>query len=483
MKLKSLLTFFLLVWVGIGAFAQTEVTLNTKPEWSIKADGRKPERLDLFTKTPDNKVAIAVNPEKSDFGIALINQNTEQLWLTLLEGEPIALKYFNNKIYVIAASKKDPSGATTKKYTSFILEPSTGQKLTEKVIYEFGKGYNEESEFHFKDDGSQFSLISKAIETKDNVKMVGDYSIITFDNQLNLLKVFTPTFKPNKSFISKIEKDGNLMISTFDKDKDIINFTLKDILSGKNLGDVNLQLKTKLNPEKTQLISLYDPNSQHHYIGIIYEEANKNKNLILGKINFTTGEIATNEEQINEDYFKKISKAYKAINKKADDYYFNPKFPALLDLKIIANNLVVELTSQYEVIYNGLAVGLIANNSVFIRFYSPDLKFSFQSIFPRSITTYREGTSLFYHFNNNILSVIGNTATGYNFTPLIQNIDLSTQKTLSLDKIPAKKISDKFYIVTQGVQSVDNNRVFIPYAQRSAALRSKKEVILQVLQL
>lgn len=480
MKLRFTLTLIILTLINSFLFAQTKVILNTKPKWNIKADGWNPKRLDLFAKLADNKIAIAVNYPKSDFGIVLLNQNTEQLWLTGLHGDPIALDYFSGKIYVVAASKKDPTGLKAKKYTVFILDPTTGQKLNEKIIYEFNSGYREESEFHFGANGSQFSLISKAIESKDSVKLISNYSVITFDNQLNLLKILTPTFKSNNILFSKIGKDGKLMIATLNKD--IISFTLQDVLSGQIFGNVELQLKSNLIPTNTQVLSIYNHTSKNYYISVTYEDLSKNKKLLVGTIDFKTNKIAINEEDINEKYFKELAKNHKPINKKIDDYFISSKYPTLLDLKIIDNKLVVELTGQYEIIYNDLNIGLIANNSVLIKVYSGDLKLSFQSIFPRYITTYREGVKLFYHLNNNILSVIGNTNKNYKFIPIIQKIDFTTGKTISLEKINSN-ISDKFFIISQAVESLDNNRIFIPYAERAASLRVKKSIILQILQL
>lgn len=104
MKLKSLLTLSLLMWVGVAVFAQNQLALNQKPNFYLASHIRK--TFGLTASIPNYGVAMIVNTANKEFGITLIDDNTKQLWQVEMEGHPLTVSNYKGNVIVVYSADK-----------------------------------------------------------------------------------------------------------------------------------------------------------------------------------------------------------------------------------------------------------------------------------------------------------------------------------------------------------------------------------------
>lgn len=483
MKLKSLLTLVLFTCISLSAIAQKQTAINKKHDWIIESTSDT--RLNFTTNVPQHGIAMIVNPPKTDFGVILVDDKAAEKWNTPLKGFPLAIGYFKGKIVVVSASERTLFGGVSKKYSIATLDPATGKLLSEKLIYEGNKKNYESARFIFNRKGTQFTFVVVSYITEKETRSVSSYTIISFDEEFNHSKIFTPELPEGKKFTSNMTDDGNFMLAVLDEAANAINYSLIDVIKGKTIGSSKLSFNSKIDFKKIEHLNTYHPETRTHFVSILAGllDNKKNKTLIIGKIDLNSGIVASKEETFTPDDIKSLSRAHVAVNKKLNDMSFSMNYLTFLNTRIIGDKLAVELTNQYMTYSNRGSFG--TDGSVLIKFYNLDLSTLSHSFFPRTyLSASFEGSYLYYQLNKNILNIVGNTAFGAGsaYIPVIQSIDLTDGKVLSYNKIPNVEISGIYYIVTPSVEIFDDNKIFIPYMERPRALSKRKEVILQVIE-
>ncbi|RZJ75198.1 MAG: hypothetical protein EOO47_20040, partial [Flavobacterium sp.] len=169
MKLKSLLSLSLLMWVGIPVFAQNQLAISEKPNFYLASHIRK--TFGLTASIPKYGVAMIVNTANKEFGVTLIDENTKQLWQVQMEGHPLAISNYKDGILVIYSADKTFFGGVKNEYSAKILDSKSGKTIKEQKIYEGSPDYNEDPEFYFSGNGGGFTLISRETNLKKGLKV------------------------------------------------------------------------------------------------------------------------------------------------------------------------------------------------------------------------------------------------------------------------------------------------------------------------
>lgn len=499
MKLKFTLTLSLLTWVSFALVAQTQLALNQKPSFYLPSPAKK--TFGLNTNIPNQGIAMIISSANKEFGVTFVNENAKQLWQIEMDGYPLAISNLKNNILVIYAADKTFFGGVKNEYTAKLLDPIKGTVIKEQKIYEGSTEYNEDPEFYFPENTSSFMLISretnlkkglkvslnpfKSTETmqKEQFRITRNYTILSYDEDLQSSKVISPQFYPDQSFKHFLTESGSIVIAHFDGKKSQIQFDLYDFKQNKPAATANLKVVDAKKFDEVSLLLKYSTANKNYYLSLFYENTNKLKKVVIGKLSFNTEKVVVKEEILDKNFLSSISKNHNPINKKKDDFKLsNYYYLNLNDLHIVDNKIAIELTSSFMEM-SGKTSSYTFQSSL-IKFYDDNLNYKFQSIFPRFLYSYSPDlANIKFTNHNNIATIIGNTKNWqFSYFPVYMKIDLNNGNVLAYEKIPNEGIDSKFYIRTNNVNKFSNSKLFLPYTERFGGFKSKYDTILQVIE-
>ena len=499
MKLKSLLSLSLLMWVGIPVFAQNQLAISEKPNFYLASHIRK--TFGLTASIPKYGVAMIVNTANKEFGVTLIDENTKQLWQVQMEGHPLAISNYKDGILVIYSADKTFFGGVKNEYSAKILDSKSGKTIKEQKIYEGSPDYNEDPEFYFSGNGGGFTLISRETNLKKGLKVhlnpftnpyssikeklesTRNYAILNFDDNLKSSKITTPKFYPDQAFKHFLTESGNIVFAHYNSVANQIQFDLYDHTQDKPTAQASLKVTDAKRLNEITTLLKYNSQNNSYYTALFYETSNKSKKLVIGKINFSTGKIESKEEPIDKDQFNAWSKGYMPVNKKLDDFKLsNYYYLNLAGLEIVNNKVAVEFTSSF--VEMSRSIINYTSQSSLIKFFDESLAFKFQTIFPRFLYGMSDDLAdLSFITNANVTTIIGNTKNGQaSYIPVYMKVDLNNGAILSYDKFQNKGIDDMFYIRTKNIRKFNNDKALLTYTERFGGLKSKYDTILQVIE-
>lgn len=488
-----------MIWGSSTAFTQTQLAINKKPNFYLSSPAK--QTFGLNASIPNYGIAMIVNSAIKEFGVTLIDENAKQLWQLEMEGYPLAIAKLRNNILVISAAHKTFFGGIKNEYTAKLLDPKNGTLIKEQKIYEGSAEYNEDPEFYFPENISGFMLISRETNLKKGLKvnlnpfkdianaqkeqfrLTRNYAVLSYDEDLQSSKIISPQFYPDQYFKHFLTESGNIVIAHFNGKTSEIQFDLYDFKQDKPSASANLKITDAKKFDEISLLLKYSAANKNYYASLFYENTNKLKKILLGKIKFSSGKVDTKEEILDKDFLSSLSKMHSPFNKKIDDFKLsNYYYLNLNDLHIVDNKIAVELTSSF--ISGSANAATYTFQSSLLKFYDDNLNVKFQSIFPRFLYSYSPdlGNIKFTTYNN-IATIIGNTKDGQlSYFPVAMKIDLNNGNTLAYEKIPNEGIDSKFYIRTGNINKFNNNKLFLLYTERFGGLKSKYDTILQIIE-
>ena len=499
MKLKSLLTLSLLTWAGTTTFAQNQLALNPKPNFYLASHIRK--TFGLTADIPNHGIAMTINTSNKKFGVTLIDDQAKQLWLVELDGHPLSINQYNGNIVIVYSADKTFFGGVKNEYSAKILNAKNGSTIKEQKIYEGSPDYHEDPQFYFSNERGNFTLISRETDLKKGLKVslnpfvdpisstkekfgtTRNYAILSFNENLQSSKIISPKFYQGQAFKHFLTESGNIVFAHYNSIEKQILFDLYDLTQDKPTSQVALKINDAKNFNEISSELKYNPLNKEYYTALFYETTNKAKKLVIGKIDFTSGKIATKEEVIDKDTFNGWSKNYTPINKKLDDFKLsNYYYLNLAGLEIVNNKVAIEFTSSF--VERSRSYVNYTSQSSLIKFFDKDLGFSFQAIFPRFLYGMSDDLAdLSFITKGNTTTIIGNTKNGQaSYIPVYMKVDLAKGSILSYDKFENKGIDDMFYIRTKNIRKFNNDKALLTYTERFGGLKSKYDAILQVIE-
>ncbi|MFB9843663.1 hypothetical protein [Mucilaginibacter ginsenosidivorans] len=449
----------------------------------------------------DHLNIMSVNTDNENFSLTAINDQVQSVWQSSLPGYVITVRKFNGKILAVAASEFSKIKQTNNTFKAYILDPATGKTLAEKVIFD-GVQDHMAFPFVFTGDGDTFKLAVResGFERRLHVAMPSLLGIVSMNSYI---KQFNET--KNLDVI-----DVNDKLEVVNKIKPVIGPGIFIGLTANNAGDLFVAWdnngkmditkydKGKATPAKTItgdvilgddaldsfggndiVIRASKNNNNILYYSLVFRNPDKETELGIGRLDFSTGAKKYVNELFTKDHVKAMKKSFVPVNKKMD----SPDLGSVKSLNLRSfgesdNGLIAALTSTAT--SSGMNGGTWeTENSIVVNGYDLDLTPKFQQLIPTGYTIPNRHLPLGFYFNKSSLYIISNDKRGMTtLNGTYSMINFATGKCEKMYWLSKKKIGNSHPAASHAVLWFANSFV-VPYMDMKGITGSRYDITLQ----
>lgn len=483
---------FIAFFAYFKSVGQTQVGIIKDPQWNIVAayDTKFKNTINLS----DNSLAMVVGIPKADFAVVSIDYKLAQKWLTPLSGYPLTIGKFKNNILVVTATDKNFLKNFGGAYKAYLLEEKTGKVLSDKIIYEGNKEFIEDPDFFFAADGSYFRMsvrltmmkrktgILAVYQSDKSYPKTQDFSIINYDGNLNQREIIHPRMPQGEQWITSNGPDGSLFIATVDHKAGQISAATYISNSADPLKTVTIPLDIRKGKEINSILSTAGSKPFINYLAVVYENADKEPTLLTFKIDFKDGTLKLAKDVFTSKRIKELQKSFVPVNKAFDDLQFTKiEFLGVKHIIEYGDKLLVGVAPGFFQSSNNVAATF--DGSLLMEVYDQDLKGLYHQFLPRTFMSAQgEGSKIAFSLKGNVLRMVANMRSGSfsSASSLFAEMDFSTGKMLTTNKISDKDIKRGFYVNTESVTWL-NESFILPYYDRPRIFKMTLDAQIQQL--
>jgi hypothetical protein len=398
----------------------------------------------------DHVNIMQLDLDNENFDITAVNDQMQVIWKTPLKGYVISTSKFKDKILAVASTEYSLTKKNNNTFKAYLLDPATGNVLIEKVIFD-GKPDYLTFPFVFTGEGGffKFAVRQCAFERRLHVAMPSllaiasvnkyerqynqttDFDVIDFDDKLEPINKFKPVITTGVFIGADCSKTGDMFTSWFDNGKVIV----VKYDQGKNTPSNPIASSVTLDKDVLDsfgidiIVQASKKNNNVAFYALAFRNADKETELGIGKLDFSTGKEQYVNEVFTKDHVKGMKKTYIPVNKKMHS----------LDLGSIKalnvrtfyqsdDRIIVALTSTSYT--SGMSGGTWDNEyNIVVNCFDQDLNLKFQQIIPTSYSVPERHLPIDYHFDRNRFYVLSNDKTGMTtLNGTYSSIDLATGK-------------------------------------------------------
>jgi len=441
----------------------------------------------------DNNINIMqVQTDNKSFDLVAYNENEKIIWQTSIPGYALNVGEFKGKIAAVAATEHSTMKGNGNTYKGFIIDPTTGKTITEKVIYDDNNDFIEQPNVMIGDNYFKFSMRQTAVTRTVHVGVpvlfifqimhwskemneTKKLEIIDFNDKLEVTNTFLAV--PAGTFINlTCNKNSDTFVSWLNgSDIEVYKYDAgKTTPSGKLDADVSIEPF-----DDSELSSLFylqasptNPNSL--FYTLLFRNEDKDPELMVGKMDFETKTKKTAAEVFKRADIKALEKTFVTVNKKIDDPDIgSPKELVLKNVCTTDNGIVVVLSGEYEKAIQNSSYPV--GKSLLINAYDDDLNLKFQQFFPLENFSY---PSVALHPMKNKLYVVTSTKDGQsNFKGVYGQLDMNTGRWDSMDFLTKKPITG--YLAAGNILWFDKSYI-VPYMKSHGMFAVKYNLSLQM---
>ncbi|HEY9001450.1 MAG TPA: hypothetical protein VIM89_08855 [Mucilaginibacter sp.] len=424
----------------------------------------------------DQENIMTVNNDSENFDVIAVNDEMQQIWKTSLKGYIHVVKKLNDKILAIASTDFSSAKRYNNTFKGFLIDPASGKVLLEKVLYDGQQDYLT-SPYFFTGEGNflKLAIRTTTIERRMHVAMPGMLSVISFNgyykqyHQTTSLDVldFNEKLEPVYKFKAAVPADetflgmasnnqGDLFVNWFGKDK--IDFVKYDAGKDKPLKSISGSIVLDDDILKNLAEDMIDlapskKNSNVLYYSIAFRNPDKERELGIGKIDFSTGKNDYANEVFTKSHVKDIKKDFVPLNKKLG----SPDLGGIKELGVrklmeVDDHVIVILSSfssQSSTIGSGQ---WIIESNLLLNDYDSNLHLRSQQLIPSEYSVPNMPLPVGYYHKDNKLYVITNDKHGFTtLNAFVCIYNLSSNKFESMNWIPKKKIGSSEIAATSSV--------------------------------
>lgn len=474
------------------AFGQKQIGIIKDPQWNFS--GGYSNKFSNTVNLSDNSSAMVVIFPKMDFAVVNIDDKLSQKWLTPLNGYPLTIGKFRGDILVVAASDKNFVKNFRGSYKAYLLEEKTGKVLSEKIIYDGNPEFLEDPDFFFASDGSYFRMsvrltsmkrragIMNMYQSDKNYVKTQEFSIINYDGKLNQREIIHPRMPEGDEWITSNGPDGSLFIATVDHKAGKISAATYISNSADPLKIVTIPIDIRKGKEIMSILSTAGAMPFINYLAVVYENSEKDMTLVTAKIDFKDGSVKSAKDVLDSKRIKALQKSFVPVNKKFDDLEFNKiEFLRVKHIIEYGDKLLVGVGHRYYRSSNSLTAAY--DGSLLMKLYDQELKELYHQFIPRNYMSLGgEGSKVAFSLKDNVLRMVANMRTGNlgSCSSLFAEMDFTTGKMLTTNKISDKDIKRSFYVNTESVTWLDDSFI-LPYYDRPRIFKITFDVQMQLL--
>jgi hypothetical protein len=431
---------------------------------------------------------ITVNDDFENFDVIAVNDQMEQLWKTSFKGYIHKVAKFNDKILVVASTEYSSAKQYNNTYKGFLIEPSTGKVLIEKILFDGTQNYLM-SPYVFTGEGKFLKLALRitALERRMHVTAPGMFSLLSFNgyykefHQTSSLDVidfneklepvykFKVTTPADETFLGMgCNNQGDLFINWFSKGNlDFVKYDAGADKPSKSVkSNIVLDNDEIIKNLSSDLIELTPSkkNGNILFYSIAFKNQDKERELAIGKIDFSNGKTNYANEIFTKSNVKDIKKNFVPLSKKLG----SPDLGAIKGLDIrklieVDDHVIVTLSSlstQSSSIGSGQWV---TESNILLNDYDSNLQLRSQQLIPAEYSVPNMALPTGYYHKDNKLYIITNDKHGFTtLNALVSIYDLTTNKFESMTWIPKKKIGSSEIAASSSIMWFKDSFV-LPY--------------------
>ena len=442
----------------------------------------------------DHVNIMQVNKDNESFEMIAINDQMQVLWKTELKGYAITGAKFKNKILAVASTDYSGVKSNNNTFKGYLLDPSTGKVLVEKVLFEGPVGYMTDP-YVFTGDGAFFKLgirqngmerrlhvttpilfmISNSYAKQLNETKSLD--VIDFNDQLEVINKYKPEIDKGDFINWRCNNLGDMFIGWLNETSlDFVKYSAgKNIPSNKVSSDGAFKKENKDVPPGVYIaIAPSKKNGNVLYYSLMYKNlTNKEMELGVGKLDFSNGKKQFVNEVFTKDHVKSLEKAFVPVNKKMDKPDLgSPKNLGVRGISENNDHLIISLSSRSS---NQGSMGVWeVESSTLINGYDTDLNLKYQQFIPSSYSFPSRLLPSGYCLNNNKLFVITNDKQGMaTILATYATLDLRSGKWDKMIWLSKKKINNSDFAGSSSVLWYGNGFI-VPYLDIKSGIGTTK---------
>lgn len=404
----------------------------------------------------DHIGVLQVNNSNDNFELMALDENMNILWRRTISGYGVNIGKYKNKIAVVAATEHTTFKGNGNTYKGFIIDPTDGKTLAEKVIYEDDNDYIEFPKVLIGENYFKFSIRQTYATRKMHVgipiffvfqaqswdkELIQTQKLEVIDLNEQLEK--TSSVKPviNGTYINiTCNENADMFVSMLNgPDIEVYKYNAGQASPAAQL-DADIAIKPNNNGSlsSTILFATSKTKPNELYYTIMYLNEDKDPELMLGKMDF----IAKTKKSITQVFkrsdIKALEKTFVPVNKKLEDPDIgSPRSLELRNFVKSDNKVIITLGGEY--IYTQSYSSFVEGMSLLINGYDDDLQLKFQQFLPTNYR-YPERLSAGLHVINDKLYVAGNAKKGGGTVGVYGVLDLNNGQWDSMDYLLKKNI-------------------------------------------
>ena len=445
---------------------------------------------------------MVANNNFENFDVVAVDEEMQQLWKTSLTGYVHKVTKLNDKILIVASTEYSSTKLYNNTYKGFLIDPSTGTVLIEKVLFDGTQDYLM-APYVFTGEGKSLKLALRTtgMERHMHVAMPGMLSIISFNSfykqfhqtssldvidfndKLESVYKFKAAIPSDETFLGMAgNNQGDLFVNWFSKgDIDFVKYGAGSDKASKSIKS-NIVLDDEIIKNmSSELIDLTPSkkNSNVLYYSIAFRNLDKERELAIGKIDFSTGKTDYANEVFTKTHVKDIKKNFVPLNKKLG----SPDLGGIKELEVrklmeVDDHLIVTLSSigsQASSIGSG---SWMIESNLLLNDYDSNLHLLSQQLIPSEYSVPNMTLPVGYYHKNDKLYIITNDKHGFTtLNAFVCIYDLASNKFESMTWIPKKKIGNSEIAATSSVMWFKDSFI-MPYLD-TRMMSGKFDVTLQ----
>lgn len=449
---------------------------------------------------------MQINTSNDNFDILAIDDKEQVLWRSNIAGYALTLGKYKNKIVVFAATEHSKNRGNGNTYKACVIDPANGKTIVEKIIYEDDNQFWEVPKAFISDNYLKFEIRQTTFERKFRFGIEGfmDMELKSWNtalNQTQKLEVIdlnenleiTDTVQPIiiGTYVNTVcNKNGDMFVTWFNgPDIETYRYANKqtspssqinaDVAFKHSRDDINFGAKI-------QFVNSEDHPNQLFY-SVIYENADKQMEMTLGKLDFDAGTKKAFVKVITKADMKLAIKSFVPVNKKLDDPEVNL---SSMDIKKIIKTddgvLVLLGGSFMRSAYNDPNDVAMIETALVINSFDNQLDPKFQQLFPIEYAHEASFTPNFYDptytlsagysITKNKLYIVGNNSKLFSNVGVYGVLDIHSGQWDKMDFLTKNGING--HLEGNNIMWYENSFI-VPYVKAKGRMSFKYNLSLQ----
>ncbi|MES2269121.1 MAG: hypothetical protein V4520_20320 [Bacteroidota bacterium] len=478
---KTILTYLTILFFPFFALAQNEPPVIEDFIKSVKTSNSF-----AFN---DHLNIMQVSTDDENFDLIAINDKMQVVWRTSLAGYGIKTDKLKGKIIALASSDHGDFKGTNNTFIAYAVDPSNGKVLANKTVYKSSDEYIEYPQM-YTGEGSFFKLAVRQTAYKRKLHLAGptmsifstgsfyrkelndtrSLKVIEFDDKLDSVKTFNPVISAGTFLSIAWNKHADMFISWMNGP----SIEIYKYDAGKTAPSNQMTVPVNFKTERGAVVSeelFMQPaeNPNVLYYSMVYKNLNKDPELGVGKLDFSSGKKAYVVQLLDNKSLKALKKNFVPLNKDLD--YVRYGFVNAISVKYMtetSGRVIITVASNYKMSTGNPNAGNydMYEDALLVNGFDTELQLKYQQFLPVNYFYPSTWLQTGYNINRNKLYIVANMRKGFGTILGVYGVlDINSGKWDKMERLSKKNLDNKAHAMGTSILWFGDNFV-VPYYSR-----------------